>query len=169
MRRFVLLLLVAGCSPGADRPRDSTSTSRALDEAAIESGQLPDPTLFTAAGAYAADTDIGEDRLCVVEAGETLRVGLLVSYGTGGACLGRGKAERRGDRLRLALQQECAFDATLDGQTVVIPGALPDECRALCSGRALLAGVTFPKTSDVAADALALTDLDDRPLCPTTN
>lgn len=160
------LVLLAGCAPPANVPsRDGTETSRALDRAAIASGQLPDPGELSAEGAYGAQTDIGEDRLCVVDGENGLSVGLVVSYGSGGACSGRGTAEHSGNRLRMVLTPDCRFDARLDNDGVTLPGVLPPACQSLCRGRASLAGVAIPKVSDDLASALALTGLDNRPLC----
>lgn len=160
------LILLAGCSPPADEVvRNGTATSRALDRAAVASGQLPDPDELSAEGAYGARTEIGEDRLCVANAEGDLSVGLVVSYGSGGACSGRGTAERSGDRLQVVLTPDCRFNARLDNDGVTLPGVLPPACQALCRGRASLAGVVIPKVSDDRASAMALTDLDNRPLC----
>lgn len=163
----LLLLLLAGCSGrDADAPPDATPASRRLDQAAIRSGQLPDADAASPVGAYTADTDIGEDRLCVIGSGERVSVGLSVSYGSGGSCVARGTGEPVADGLRLSLGEGCELVTRLDGSRAVFPGTVPAGCRSLCSGRASLAGVTIPKRSDSTAEASALTDARGRPLCP---
>lgn len=167
MRGAALLLLLAACSGhGADAAPDATPVSRQLDRAAVRSGQLPDAGTASPLGAYIADTDIGEDRLCVIGSGERVSVGLSVSYGSGGSCVARGTGEPVGDGLRLSLGRGCELVARLDGARAVFPGMVPAGCRSVCSGRASLAGVTIPKHSDSMAEASALTDPRGRPLCP---
>ncbi len=169
MRGAVLALpvLLTACGPRPPPERaDATATSRALDGAAIASGQMADPAVRTAAGAYEADTDTGFDRMCVTGAETALAVGLLVSAGAGGACLGRGTAERSGTRLRLLLGEGCRIDATFEGRGIALPDALPEGCRALCTLGATLAGATIPKVGDAPAAAHSLTDAQGHPLCP---
>lgn len=169
MRTAAAVLLLVGCSgEAAPEAEDATGLSLALDRAAIRSGQLPDPQALSALGAYGADTNIGEDRACVVRVGRETRVGLLVAYGTGGDCLGRGVAEVEGGRARMSLGRECELEARLDGDGLILPGAVTSECQSLCTGRASWAGVTIPKASDSAADALAITDGRGRALCRPT-
>ena len=161
--------MLAGCADDAAPPErpDATTTSEALDRAAIASGQLPDPSA-PVTGSYVADTDIGSDRLCMVAGGEgePMRVGLSVSYGTGGVCVGRGTATGTARRLKVRLGEDCAFTGRVKAEGLAIPGSLPAGCKALCSGRASLAGVTVPKGSDSDTEALALVDVEGAPLCP---
>ena len=163
------VLILAGCADRDAPPErpDPTTTSEALDRAAIASGQLPDPSA-PVTGSYFADTDIGSDRLCLVADGdgEPMRVGLSVSYGTGGICVGRGTATGRGRRLKVRLGEDCAFTGSVEAGGFAVPGSLPAGCRTLCTGRASLAGVTVPKSSDSDAEALALVDPQGAPLCP---
>ncbi len=171
MKGAALLLLLAGCSGrDSDSSPDPTPVSRRLDRAAVRSGQLPDAKTASPLGAYIADTDIGEDRLCVVGPTEHVRgaratVELSVSYGSGGACVARGTGEAVSGGLRLSLARDCEFVARLDGARAVFPGTVPAGCQSVCSGRASLAGVTIPKRSDSTAEASALTDPQGRPLC----
>lgn len=173
-RRLAAVLLLAGCGADADPPPEptttSTTTSEALDRAAIASGQLPDPAAPTA-GSYFADTDIGADRVCLVSGGEgePMRIGLSVSYGTGGVCVGRGTATGTGRRLKVRLGDACAFTGSVEAEGFAIPGSLPTGCQALCNGRASLAGVTVPKGSDSEAEALALVDPSGAPLCANSS
>ena len=165
MRCLAGLLLLAGCTGESEPARtDPTDTAHALDRAAIASGQLPDPTAEPT-GAYRADTEIGVDRLCLAGEGGRYRVGLFVSYGTGGACEARGTARRTGETLRLTLAPDCRADARIGADGVTIAGRVPDGCAALCTGRASLAGVSVPKVSDSTAEALAMTGPNGAPLC----
>ena len=145
---------------------DATTASRALDAAAIASGQLADPT-GRPVGSYEADLDTGVARMCVTGTEPALAVGLLIADGAGGACLGRGTAEHSRERLRLRLGGDCRIAATLEGGSAILPDTVPDGCRALCTGRATLDGAVLPKVSDAAAAARSLTDAQDRPLCPS--
>jgi hypothetical protein len=162
MRAAALLaaLLLAACSgaqtPNAQQPQD-------LESAAIERGLIPGPGGGEIAGVYARDTD----RLCIVPEGDAYRIGAHVDYGEGIACSTAGTLRRSGGRLRIRFGdgEECSFDASIDGETIRFPGALPDGCKTFCAGRASYAGLQAARLSDSIAEAAAMRDTAGRRLC----
>lgn len=160
-RVLAALLLLGGCQgeswPGA-RPTPST-----LEAAAIEAGIISDPASADPTGLYARD----RDKICIVPSAAAFRVGIYADYGNDYFCSGSGEASRSGEALHIDLTSApgCRFDANFDGDRVVIPGVLPDECQKACSRRASLAGLTVERLSDSAAEAAALRDGRGKMLC----
>lgn len=154
-----LSLLVAGCSSPA--PPDAGAT---LERSAIERGVVRDSASLTLTGLYAG----GSDRMCMIERDETTRIGLFVDFGDGIRCRAQGNAVRDGERLRIDLGKDCAFDAGFDGDRVRFPGTLPGGCRAMCTRRASLSGLILDRLSDSASEAAALRDRSGNALCGDT-
>jgi hypothetical protein len=155
MRWIAAALLVAGCSQGSSTPE--TIEGAALEQAAIARGVVRDPAGATPVGLYAREGD----RMCVTGK----RIGVFIDYGEGTGCSGRGQYTRDGERLRVELGKDCAFDAAFDGDAVRFPGKLPDGCAALCTKRASLSGLQVDRLSDSASEAAALRDPAGRGLC----
>lgn len=155
MRWITAALLVAGCSQGSPTPE--TIEGAALEQAAIARGVVRDPASATPVGLYAREGD----RMCVTGK----RIGVFIDYGEGTGCSGRGQYARGGERLRVELGKDCAFDAAFDGDAVRFPGRLPDGCAALCTKRASLSGLQVDRLSDSASEAAALRDPAGRGLC----
>jgi len=156
---LVLLLALAACSGGqsgnAQAPQD-------LETAAIERGLVRDPDDSDLTGLYARDTD----RICVVRAGSSYRIGAYVDYGDRITCSGAGTVERNGATLRIALGKDgCSFDAQYDGDRIKFPGVLPDACKKLCARRAAFTGLEVARLSESAAEAAAMRDAGGRRLC----
>jgi hypothetical protein len=160
MRALALALLLAACSGGqgsgnAQAPQD-------LESAAIERGLVRNPDDSDLTGLYARDTD----RVCVVRAGSTYRIGAYVDYGDRITCSGSGTVERNGATLRIVLgKQGCSFDAQYDGDRIRFPGTLPDACKQLCARRAAFTGLEVTRLSESTAEAAAMRDAGGRRLC----
>ncbi|WP_230769119.1 hypothetical protein [Sphingomonas sp. Leaf4] len=150
MRALPWLLLLAACSgPGGDAPAQGGA---ALEAAAIERGIVRDPATRAATGLLAREGD----RLCLIERGDTVRIGGFIDYGDGIGCTARGSATRMGETLSVDFGQGCRFDAGFDGDRVRFPGKLPAGCERLCTRRASLAGLTLDRLSESASEAEAL-------------
>ena len=157
MRAAALLLLLAGCQraePEADTP------GARLEAAAVARGLVPDPNSGSLVGSWASETD----RLCLVPRDDRLTMGVLVDYGEGQGCAGSGTAERRGERLKVAIDA-CRFDATYDGERISFPANLPDGCSALCTGRASLTALSVTRLSESGSEAATLRTPSGRLLC----
>lgn len=152
-----LLLLLTACSRGeqaADTP------GARLEQAAVARGLVPDTTGGSLVGSWAGETD----RLCIVPAGEKLKVGALVDYGEGQGCAATGEATRKGDSLRIRFGA-CRFDARYDGERISFPAELPPACNAACSGRASLTALSVARLSDSVSEAATLRAPNGRALC----
>lgn len=164
MKRVIAFVIVlAGCS-GSDGQAQKAVQQQDLESAAIARGLVRDPDDSDIAGLYARDTD----RLCIVAAGTSYRVGAFVDYGDGITCSGAGTVERSGDALRIALgagDAACRFDARFDGDTIRFPGAMPAACERQCAQRASYAGLEVARMSDSAAEAAAMRDAAGKRLC----
>jgi len=145
--------MLAGCSP-ATAPEDGETT---LEQAAIARGVVRDPAEATPVGLYAREGD----RLCIV--GD--RIGMFVDYGDDIGCSGHGRFTRENETLRIDLSDGCTFEAAFDGDHIRLPGALPAECKRLCTQRASLAGFEVDRLSDSGSEAAALRDPKGRQLC----
>lgn len=156
---LVALLLLAGCAQEADVTNEGGA---ALERAAIAAGVVRDPQGTALAGLYARDTD----QVCIVAAGDGYRIGASVDYGDQG-CSAAGRAVREGERLRITLDGAagCSFEARLDGERIIFPGAVPAGCDVLCNGRASLAALEADLLSEAAAEAATMRDRRGRELC----
>ncbi|NLS26585.1 hypothetical protein S2M10_15690 [Sphingomonas sp. S2M10] len=157
----VLLLGLAGC--GGPAPAPSADVAVDLETAAIERGLVRDPKDANIAGAYAR----GPDRLCIVAAAATHRIGIVIDYGEGNGCRATGSVRRDGEGLILTLGSDggCRFAARYDGEHLALPGALPKACARLCTGRAALAGAQFARLGESLPEAQAMRDADGQALC----
>lgn len=161
MRRALLAaLLLTGCGqqPGA---ATGESAGPELERAAIAAGVVRDPDATDIVGLYARDTD----RVCIAPARVGYRIGASIDFGGGQMCSATGTLARSGDALRVDFGNDCAFEARLDGDTIVFPGSLPAGCDRLCTDRASLTALEAELQSDAEAEAVALRDIKGRPLC----
>lgn len=156
-----LLLGLAGC--GGTAPAPDPGPSADLEAAAIRRGLVRDPRDPAIVGAYAR----GPDRLCIVPGGGGHRIGIVIDYGEGNGCRATGAVRRAGEGLELILGAEggCRFTARYDGDHLALPGALPQACARLCTGRAALAGAQFARLGESAAEARAMRDAAGQALC----
>lgn len=152
-------LLLAGCSKEVDT---GNSGGAALEEAAIAAGVVRDPDAGSLAGLYTRDTD----QVCIVAKDGGYRIGASVDLGDQG-CSAAGTVTRSGERLSISFDGApgCSFDARLDGDRIVFPGAVPGACARLCTDRASLAAVEVDLLSEAATEAAAMRDRKDRELC----
>lgn len=152
----LVALALAGCGGN-----DAVDTAPDLESAAIERGLVRDPADLDPVGLYARDTD----RLCVVERGDTYRVGAYVDYGDRIACNAAGEGRRSGTVLGVDFGQGCTFDARFDGDRIVFPGRVPDACARLCNARASLAGLDVARLSASGSEASAMRGSNNRLPC----
>ena len=161
------LLALAGCSSKQEAADTAPRGAGArLEQAAIATGVIRDPASADLTGVYANDPE----RVCVVPAAQDFRIGVTLDYGEGQQCSATGTLARAGETLKVDLGQGCAFDARFDGRGITFPGALPDQCRKKCTGRASMAGVSVDALSASLSEATSLADAKGRALCaPTGN
>jgi hypothetical protein len=160
MRRAVaaLAMALAGCSGGGDSP-DAEAPD--LETVAIERGLVRDPKDDSIAGLYVR----GGDRLCLVPAGDDLRIGAFVLNGSRLGCSASGTARHSGDRLRIDFGGNCAVDARIEGERIIFPARLPAPCAQRCTARGTFGGLRVERLSDVVSEAAALRDPRGRAVC----
>ncbi|WP_084583186.1 hypothetical protein [Sphingomonas azotifigens] len=163
MKPGVLALLLGLSACGSPSPVAVPNAAIDLETAAIQRGLVRDPKNVSIAGAYAR----GPDRLCIVPAGTTHRIGIVIDYGEGNGCRATGSARREGEGLTLSLGPDgsCRFTARFDGDHLALPGALPKACAQLCTGRAALAGAQFARLGESVPEAQAMRDAEGHTLC----
>jgi hypothetical protein len=152
------LLLLAGCHSA--QPGTGATAGDQLEAAAVASGLVIDPATRSLTGSWARDTD----RACIVPARDNSRIGVVIDYGEGQNCAGRGTVRRAGDGLDIRLG-DCRIRAAFDGDRITFPGSVPQACERLCTGRASLAALTVDRLSDSASEAAMLRAADGRLLC----
>lgn len=173
MKRWLVLALLvplvacrAGEEPAAPEIIDSDNP---LESAARDANLVVDPAITPPSGLYERLHSSGTDSFCAVPNGDsdTYRFGLIASFGTTLTCEGRGSAVHGGETLALDFDDaDCSFTARYDGQSVAMPGTVPEGCSALCGPRAQMSGVSVARTGWEAADARRLLSRKDRaPLC----
>ena len=158
MRALPLALLLAACGGSPER---QPSAGERLEAAAVTAGLVLDPARASIFGAWARDAD----RVCVVPgAGGAERIGVLLDYGEGNGCVGRGTVRRTGERLALQFG-DCRFDARFDGERIAFPAEVGEACGRLCRGNATLAALAVDRVSASAAEAATLRAPSGRTLC----
>ncbi|WP_447723816.1 hypothetical protein [Sphingomonas koreensis] len=158
-----LLVLLAACSGGGNG--NQSAAPEDLESAAIERGLVRDPEDSDLTGLYARDTD----RVCVVQKGDTYRIGAFVDYGDGLSCTGTGTVTRAGETLAVTLRGKggitCSFDARFAGDRITFPANVPPECAKFCGPRASFAALNAERLSGSAAEARALRSAEGKRLC----
>jgi len=158
-----LFVLLAACSGGGGG--NQSATPQDLESAAIERGLVSDPDDSDLTGLYARDTD----RVCVVQKGDSYRIGAFVDYGDGLSCTGVGTVSRAGEALSVTLTGKngltCSFDARFDGEHIRFPATVPPECAKFCGPRASFAALSVARLSSSAAEARALRSAEGKRLC----
>ena len=172
MRRGLALALMAmltGCGqPDAAAPA-RIDADNPLEAAALEANLVVDPGTTPPTGLYEHVHTSGTDSFCASPdgGGNNYRFGLIASFGSTLTCEGRGTARHVDEELALDFDDaDCSFVARYDGQSVTMPGVVPDGCSALCGPRASMSGVSIERTGWDAADARRLPSRrDEGPLC----
>ncbi|HEY9579604.1 MAG TPA: hypothetical protein VIR65_07025 [Rhizorhapis sp.] len=163
-----LLLLLAACSDGQSRSTPSAGDVPDLEQAAIDSGVIPDVSQIDPTGLFQRRHEGGTDAMCLVPDGkQEYRFGLAAHSGGASYCSGRGRAKQAGDMLVLRFDKpsRCIIVAQYDGDRIALAGAVDLECDTLCQERASFAGVAVPRVSDSQAAALSASGRDGKPLC----
>ena len=155
---LAVALLLAGCDSAPTAVGNSAGDR--LETAARASGLVIDPATRSLTGSWARETD----HACIVPAGKDTRIGVMIDYGEGQSCAGRGTVVRDGAALDIRLGA-CRIQASFDGERIAFPGAVPAACERLCSGRASLAAMAVDRLSDSRSEAETLRGPDNRLLC----
>ena len=168
---LALLIPLAACRAGEEPAVPETiDADNPLESAARAANLVVDPDATPLTGLYERIHTSGTDSFCALPDGdddEHYRFGLIASFGTTLTCEGQGSAVHNGETLALDFDDaDCAFTARYDGQSVAMPGTVPEGCSALCGPRALMSGVSIARTGWEDADARRLLSRKDRaPLC----
>lgn len=129
-----------------------------LEEAAIDSGAIPDLGQLSLAGRYEQSSELGADKFCAVGDGKDYKIGIVAAFGPTAQCEGQGRATLSGETVRIELsgEENCSFEASFDGVEIRMPGNVPEACASYCSDRASLAGVSIPlvEEGDAAAERI---------------
>lgn len=161
MRRFALLLVLAGCDRAIEPVAQTAGAGQALESAAIDAGIVADPARLDPAGVYVSDTD----QVCVVPtAGGGYAIGASVDYGEGQGCVARGTATGI-ETLAVDLGDDCRVTVRFDGTRLTFPANVPAACARACTGRASLAALNAERLSTAPSEAAALRDPTGKPLC----
>lgn len=166
MRRLlILLLLVAGC-----RQVEHKEEGQAGNQVAAQAGGGGGARgrIGNLTGLYEGGQINPRNQLCLVVNSPTdTRFGLVVWGAAQHSCSGSGTAERSGDRLRLTMagDETCAIDARIEGNTIVLPDAVPDGCAYYCGARATMTGARFTQAGTGRDEAIKAKDLVGDPLC----
>ncbi len=172
MRMRVALALIvglAGCRGSDEAAPTRIDADSPLEAAALEANLVVDPDVTPPTGLYERIHTSGTDSFCVAPdgGGDAYRFGLIASFGTTLTCEGRGTAQHDDEALALDFDDaDCSFTARYDGQSVTMPGVVPEGCSALCGPRASMSGVSIERTGWEAGDARRLRSRrDDGALC----
>src|SRR3546814_16693515 len=92
-----LLLLLAACSDGQSRSTPSAGDVPDLEQAAIDSGVIPDVSQIDPTGLFQRRPEGGTDAMCLVPDGkEEYRLGQAAHSGGASYCSGRSAKGREG-------------------------------------------------------------------------
>jgi hypothetical protein len=169
-KSLLALALVAGCGGAADQPGGNGAAPAPSGQA---SAGVAVETSATAAGSaalsglYEGGATAQRNQLCMVEKGSKTQFGLVVWGGNMHSCSGAGEAVRDGGKLvlKMAGDEACEIDATIEGGTVRLPDSIPAGCSYYCGARARLSGAAFTRSGAGRAEALKAVDLAGDPLC----
>jgi hypothetical protein len=158
------LAVLAGCQ-GSQSPQQQAAPT-GLEAAAIQAGIIPDPASTDITGLYVRESD----RVCIVPSATAYRIGVTIDYDDSERCSGSGVVTRDGETLHVTFDAprssgSCRFDARFEGDRIVFPGRLPNECQALCQDRASIAGLALDRLSDSTSEASTLRDPRGKLLC----
>jgi hypothetical protein len=159
MKRLILpLLLLAGCGTGEQG--DNATGAPEARKSAVQTAELT--------GLYEGGSPQLRNQLCVIDRGTgDARFGLVVWGENQHSCSGSGAIVREGStlQLRMAGDEECQIEGTIENGNVTLPQEVPEGCNYYCGARARMTGVTLEKTGGTAEDAMRATDLVGESLC----
>ena len=159
LRRGAVVLLAMTTMIGACRDRPDAppppNSDNPLEAVARERGVVMNAAM-SPDGLYERRHELGRDALCIAGG----KVGVMASYGPALRCAASGTVSHEADGLSVDLGQGCRFTLGYDGESIVIPGTVPDACAALCPDRASLSGLTIPRVSWRREDGAALVVTD---------
>lgn len=163
------LMFLAGCQQQADQAGGNVVAPGGPGARAPATPSRPGAAITTLTGLYEGPRQAGAvSQMCMVDpAGETARFGLVVWGSNQHSCSGSGTATRSGSRLQLKMagDEACAIDARIQGDTIVLPDAVPDGCAYYCGAQAQLGGARFTQTGTGREDAAKAKDLVGDALC----
>ncbi len=148
-----------------EQPEPETGS---LEEAAIDSGAIPDLGELSLSGRYEQSSELGADKFCAVADGNSYKVGVVAAFGPTAQCEGRGRATLSGETVKIELtggDEDCSFDASFDGVELRMPGSVPKSCASYCSDRASFAGVSIPLVEEGDAAAQRVSGREIEELC----
>jgi len=166
---FLLCGLLSACEQEALQEQQSaTPAASGLEQAALEAGVVADIDALPPVGLYRKRHEAGRDSLCIVEGGDGKQhFALEAVFGQNARCRGKGTLRSSGDKLVMNFgRSACIIVAGYGGDTITMPGALDVECAKLCSERASLEGVNFPRVSRDQGVARTARRSDGKTLCP---
>jgi hypothetical protein len=106
--------------------------------------------------------------MCIVDKGTgNAQFGINLWGGNMHSCSGSGSAVRAGNKLTLTMagDQSCTLNATISGNTVILPKDVAQGCAYYCGARAGFNGQTLQRKGTTVTDAARATDLAGDPLC----
>jgi hypothetical protein len=172
MKRFLILLaLVAGCGASDQTGSNGTETSGGGAPAQGPPASAAPATAVIAAdltGLYEGGPAAQPNQLCIVDkAGGAAQFGVVIWGSSMHSCSGAGEAVRDGNRLTLKMagDETCTLDATIDGLKVTLPSEVGPGCAYYCGARAGFANAELVRKGATVEDALKARDLVGEPLC----
>jgi hypothetical protein len=163
------LALLAGCQGQTGEGGNQSAGPGGTGSGAPAAHSRPGAKITTLTGLYESSAQAGPtSQLCMVDpSGETAQFGLVVWGSNDHSCSGSGMATRSGDRLQLKMtgDEACTIDAQIEGNTVVLPSAVPEGCAYYCGARARMSGARFTQVGTGRDDAAKAKDLVGDALC----
>jgi hypothetical protein len=138
-----LLLCLTACN--SKEVSQQTDAAKKLDEQAVASGILFDPSARSLSGQFETHSDLGVDKFCAVARGNGFDIGMLAVFGPDSKCEAQGSAAIDGEAINITLagEGECKFSATFDGSEIRVPGTLPEGCSSYCTPRSTFSGTSY--------------------------
>ena len=161
--------VLAACSGGesAQEQQGKAAPASALEQAALDAGVVADIDALSPVGLYRKRHEAGRDSLCIItDQNGTQNFALEAVFGQNSRCRGEGALRVSGDKLVMSFRRSsCLIIASYEGDRVVFPGVVDVACAKLCTARASLEGVSFPRVSRDPGVARAAKRSDGEALC----
>lgn len=167
MKKILILFAFLGACSSQEQPQPEGNQ---VSPAATPRGAAPagPARIGTLTGLYEGGNPQQPNRMCIVEGkGDEQRFGLVVWGASLHSCSGSGTVTRRGGTLRLAMAGDsaCTIEATISGNTVHLPDAVPAGCSYYCGARATLGGAELTQKGTTRKTAMEAKDLVGESLC----